>query len=324
MTSATAIAHPNIAFIKYWGDKDPQLRIPANGSISMNLDGLYSRTKVSFDPSLARDELRLGGEFVTGIRHDRVTNFLDHVRQMSEIKDYARVESENNFPSGTGIASSASAFAALSLAASSAAGLQLDEKALSRLARRGSGSACRSVPEGFVEWQAGDEDADSFAFSFAPPDHWDLNDCIAVVSHEHKETGSREGHALAETSLLQASRVADTPRRLDLCRMAILKQDFEAFAEIVELDSNLMHAVMMTSRPQLLYWLPATLAVIQAVRELRSRGTPVCYTIDAGPNVHVLTQGDHAPAVIANLINIPGVSKVLSARPGGAVHLLED
>jgi diphosphomevalonate decarboxylase len=106
--------------------------------------------------------------------------------------------------------------------------------------------------------------------------------------------------------------------------MAILKQDFEAFAEIVELDSNMMHAVMMTSRPQLLYWLPVTLAVIQAVRELRSSGTPVCYTIDAGPNVHVLTQGDHAPAVITNLINIPGVSEVFSARPGGAVHLLED
>jgi diphosphomevalonate decarboxylase len=109
-----------------------------------------------------------------------------------------------------------------------------------------------------------------------------------------------------------------------MCRMAILKKDFDAFAEIVELDSNLMHAVMMTSQPQLFYWQPATLAVIQAVKELRQDGTPVCYTIDAGPNVHVLTPGDHAPGVIANLINIPGVNEVLSASPGRAVHLIED
>jgi diphosphomevalonate decarboxylase len=324
MQSATAVAHPNIAFIKYWGDIDPYLRIPANGSISMNLDGLYTRTTVSFDPEFQKDEFRLGGELITGFRHERVTKFLEHVRQISGMQAYARVESENNFPSGTGIASSASAFAALSLAASSAAGLQLDAKALSRLARRGSGSACRSVPGGFVEWQPGNEDTNSFATSLASPDHWNLNDCIAVVSHEHKETGSHAGHALAETSPLQASRVADTPRRLELCRMAILKKDFEAFAQITELDSNLMHAVMMTSQPQLFYWQPATLAVIQAVKELRQGGTPVCYTIDAGPNVHVLTPGDHAPDVIANLINIPGVNEVLSASPGRAVHLIED
>ena len=174
MQSATAIAHPNIAFIKYWGDIDPELRIPANGSISMNLDGLYTRTTVSFDPELPRDEFRLGGDLITGFRHERVTKFLEHVRQISGMQAYARVESENNFPSGTGIASSASAFAALSLAASSAAGLQLDERDLSRLARRGSGSACRSVPGGFVEWQPGNEDTNSFATSLASADHWNM------------------------------------------------------------------------------------------------------------------------------------------------------
>jgi len=167
MQSATAVAHPNIAFIKYWGDIDPELRIPANGSISMNLDGLYTRTTVSFDPEFQKDEFRLGGELITGFRHERVTKFLEHVRQISGMQAYARVESENNFPSGTGIASSASAFAALSLAASSAAGLQLDERDLSRLARRGSGSACRSVPGGFVEWQPGNEDTNSFLFQAA-------------------------------------------------------------------------------------------------------------------------------------------------------------
>jgi diphosphomevalonate decarboxylase len=321
--SAEAIANPNIAFIKYWGDKDSRLRIPANGSISMNLDNLFTRTSVNFDPALTLDELRLDGEIVSGLPHERVSKFLDHVRQMAGTSDYARVESENNFPTGSGIASSASAFAALSLAASTAAGLHLGEKELSRLARRGSGSACRSVPGGFVEWQVGEDDASSYAFSIAPPDHWELNDCIAVVSQEHKDTGSSQGHLLADSSLLQSVRVGDTSRRLDICRGAILSRDFKAFAEIVELDSNLMHAVMMTSKPRLLYWQPATLAVMQAVVEWRSKGIPVCFTIDAGPNVHVLTPGDFSSRVIANLVQIPGVTEVLSAQPGGAVRLID-
>jgi len=321
LKTATAIANPNIAFIKYWGDKDPMLRIPANGSISMNLSNLHSRTTVSYDSTLERDELILDRKVPDGVAVERVTRFLDHVRHLAGISYYARVESENNFPTGSGIASSASAFAALSLAAGKAAGLQLDERSLSRLARRGSGSACRSVPAGFVEWQSGEDDDSSYAFSIAPPDHWQLYDCIAIVSQEHKETGSREGHALAETSLLQDARVGDTTRRLDLCRQAILNRDFEAFADIVELDSNLMHAVMMTSQPRLFYWKPATLAIMRAVVDWRRNGIPVCFTIDAGPNVHVITLGDHSPRVIADLVQIPGVSKVLVSRPGEAVRL---
>ena len=321
--SAEAIANPNIAFIKYWGDKDSRLRIPANGSISMNLDNLITQTIVSFDPALTSDELQLDGEIVSGLPCERVSKFLDHVRQMAGISDHAKVESENNFPTGSGIASSASAFAALSLAASTAAGLHLGEKELSRLARRGSGSACRSVPGGFVEWQVGKDDASSYAFSIAPPDHWELNDCIAVVSHEHKDTGSSQGHLLADSSLLQSVRVADTSRRLDICRQAILARDFNAFADIVELDSNLMHAVMMTSQPRLIYWQPATLAVMQDADLKKSAKTHVCYTIDAGPNVHVLTPADFAARVIENLVQIPGVTEVLSAQPGGAVRLID-
>jgi diphosphomevalonate decarboxylase len=322
--SATAIAHPNIAFIKYWGDKDHSLRIPANGSISMNLDSLLTRTEVTFDASLEKDEFILDGRDPGEEAVGRVVKFLDHVRQLAGISDYARVCSANNFPMGSGIASSASAFAALSLAASTAAGLNLDEKALSRLARRGSGSASRSVPAGFVEWQAGEDDQSSYSFSISSPDHWELVDCIAIVSQEHKATGSQDGHLLAKTSLLQDVRVADTSRRLDLCRNAILKRDFEAFADTVELDSNLMHSVMMTSRPQLIYWQPATLAVMWAVGEWRKKGTPVCFTIDAGPNVHVITLGDYSSRVIADLIQIPGVKKVLVSRPGAGVRLESD
>jgi diphosphomevalonate decarboxylase len=321
---ATAEAHPNIAFIKYWGNRDERLRLPTNGSISMNLAGLQTRTRVTFEAGQERDEFTLDGQPVSGTRLQRVSVFLDLVRGMARLDLHARVESRNNFPTGAGIASSASAFAALSLAASAAAGLSLSEAELSRLARRGSGSACRSVPGGFVEWQAGESDETSYAFSIAPPEHWDLADCVAIVSRAHKPTGSTEGHGLAGTSPLQASRVAGAPRRLEACRRAILERDFDAFASIVELDSNLMHAVMMTSTPSLLYWQPATLAVMRSVQEWRQSGLPVCYTIDAGPNVHVLCPASVSTQVVESLEGIPGVESVLTSRPGGPARLLDE
>jgi len=322
MQSAVAKANPNIAFIKYWGDFDPCLRIPANGSLSMNLAGLETRTQVTFDTTLRGDQLTVNGQAMGGEGLERVSELLDRVREMAGVQMFARVESENNFLMGAGIASSASAFAALALAASTAAGLRLSERELSRLARTGSGSACRSVPGGFVEWQAGQTDEESYAFSIAPAEHWDLVDCIVVVSQAHKPVGSTEGHALALTSPLQAARVADAPRRLDLCRRAICERDFEAFADIVELDSNLMHAVMITSTPPLLYWQPATVAVMRAVQDWRKDGLAVCYTIDAGPNVHVLCPGEQAGEVERRLWAIEGVQQVMTARPGGPVRLV--
>lgn len=323
MTTATAQASPNIAFIKYWGNRDNALRLPMNGSISMNLDGLFTRTTVSFQPSLPFDELIINGHEVMGAGLDRVSYILDIVRGMANINDRAEIMTENNFPSGAGIASSASAFAALALAGSKAAGLDLSEPDLSRLARRGSGSASRSIPSGFVEWQAGQSEEDSFAFSMAPPDHWNLVDCVAIVSASHKKTGSTEGHSIAPTSPLQAARVADAPRRLEICRNAILNCDFNTFASIVELDSDIMHAVMMTSTPALHYWKPASLDVMNSVRTWRAEGIPVCYTVDAGPNVHVICPETEAHIVEKKLHEINGVKDVLVARAGdGAKNVM--
>ncbi len=323
MSTASALAHPNIAFIKYWGNRDNDLRLPSNGSISMNLDGLFTRTTVSFQPSLPYDELIINGHEVAGRGLERVSFILDLVREIANIKENAEVVSENNFPSSAGIASSASAFAALALAASKAAGLNLSEAELSRLARRGSGSAARSIPGGFVEWQAGTTDEDSYAFPIASPDHWNLADCVAVVSASHKKVGSTDGHALAGTSPLQAARVADAPRRLDLCRRAVLERDFAALAEIVELDSDMMHAVMMTSTPALHYWQPVSMAVMESVRAWRGEGLPVCYTVDAGPNVHVLCPAEVREEAAARLKSLPGVRDVLTAGVGGPARLVE-
>lgn len=320
--TAAAQANPNIAFIKYWGNRNNDLRLPSNGSISMNLDGLYTRTTVSFQQSLPFDELIINGHEVAGKGLNRVSYILDLVREMAGIKMNAEVMSENNFPAGAGIASSAAAFAALALSASKAAGLNLSEAQLSRLARRGSGSACRSIPTGFVEWQMGTGDNDCVAVSIAPSDHWELMDCIAIVSVQHKKTGSTEGHALAWTSPLQATRVADAPRRLDICRAAILNRDFDTFANIIELDSDMMHSVMMTSNPPLMYWQSATLEVFHQVREWRKGGLPVGYTVDAGANVHVICLKEFAKEVEKRLREVPGVSDVLVAGVGGAAHIV--
>ncbi len=320
---ATAVAHPNIAFIKYWGNRDDQLRIPEKGSISMNLEGLTTRTTVRFDSKLKNDTLILNQKLQGGKALQRVSAFLDIVRQKADFNYFAEIVTENNFPTGGGLASSAAAFAALGLAASKAAGLNLNRQELSALARRGSGSACRSIPAGFVEWLPGNEDEDSYAISIAPPNHWELMDCIAIIETDHKSVGSTEGHQLASTSPLQAARVEDAPRRLEICRRAILNRDFETLAQIVELDSNLMHAVMMTSNLPLFYWNPGSLDLMKRIHAWREEGLPVCYTLDAGPNVHILCLNEAMTELRYRLQQIPAVEQILFSRPGGPATLLE-
>jgi len=322
--TASAIAHPNIALIKYWGNKDQKLRIPVNGSISFNLDSLFTKTKVIFDRTFKSDSLSINEQEISGPGLDRVVSFLEIVRDLAEKQVFARVESENNFPVGTGIASSASAFAALSMSSCKAIGLILTEKELSRLARRGSGSACRSIPEGFVEWYPGEADSDSYAESIAPLNHWNLVDIIAVVSIEHKKIGSTAGHELANSSPLQIARVQDTNQRLQIVRQAILEQDFLKMAEMVELDSNFMHAVMMTSNPPLMYWESTSIKIMKIVKEWRAAGIPVCYTLDAGPNVHIITTKGYSDKIISMLPEIKGIKRIYKAGVGGKTRLVED
>lgn len=319
---ASAAAHPNIAFIKYWGNRDALLRLPLTGSISMALDGLETRTSVCFDVNFQADSFTLNGEEQQDESLARVSGFLDHVRELAGSAAFARVESENNFPTAAGIASSASAFAALALAASTAAGLSLDEHALSALARRGSGSACRSVPGGFAEWLPGSTDADSYAVQVAPAAHWNLVDLIVILHAGRKSVGSTEGHALAGTSPLNGLRVAGAPDRLTECRQALLGRDFEHFARVVEADSHWMHAVMRTSSPPLFYWTTDTETILWHVLTWRKQGHALCATVDAGPNVHVIALESELDWTEAQLRGLPGVEQVLCARPGGGARLL--
>lgn len=318
----SAVAHPNIAFIKYWGNRDQYLRIPSNGSISMNLSGLETHTILSPDPELNHDTVILNGITQTGQSLLRVQLFMDHLREICQKKNFFHINSKNTYPASAGLASSSAAFAALAVAGAKAFDLNYSERQLSQLARRGSGSAARSIPDGYVEWMAGTTDKESYAFSLASADHWPLCDCIAIVEESEKEIGSTEGHQLAETSPLQEARVADAKRRLEICRSAILNKDFDALAQIIEQDSQILHAVMISSTPSLIYWNACSLAIMKLIPKWRKSGIPVAFTLDAGPNVHVICPIEHADEISIRIKAILGVQKVIIATVGNGARLL--
>lgn len=318
---ATALAHPNIAFIKYWGNAHDGLRLPANPSLSMNLADLHTVTTVTFSDDFAADDLIVNEQRMIGPSLERVTAILNLIRMQAGLPMPARVESTNNFPTGAGIASSASAFAALAVAGAAAAGLNLDEAALSRLARRGSGSASRSVPNGFCQWLPGSDES-SVATSIAPPEHWDLRDVIVIVSQTHKAVGSTGGHRLASTSSLQAARLAGAEDRLTACREALLARNLAAMGPVIEEDAVIMHGVMMSSHPPLYYWEPATMDIIHATLQWRDEGLPVYFTIDAGPNVHLICEAAHAGDIKARAAQLRGVQQVITSGPGGPARLI--
>jgi diphosphomevalonate decarboxylase len=326
---ATAIAPANIAFIKYWGMRDAAWTLPYNGSISVNLDACLTATSVEFDPALNEDEVTLTlyqqePQTASGQARERVVAHLERMRALAGIETRARVRSANNFPADAGIASSAAAFAALTLATAGALGLHLDTRALSRLARQsGSGSASRSVPTGYVEWYNGDDES-SYAESIAPPQHWDLADIVAVVDTSAKKIGSAANHRLATTSPYFDVRLAGIQERLDGVRAAIVRRDLELLGAIIEADAVSMHVVCMTQVPPSFYWNAGTMAVIQAVRAWREEGLQAFFTIDAGPNVHVICAGHDSAQVHARLQALPEVQFTLLNRPGEGARLVDE
>lgn len=321
---ATAVAPSNIAFIKYWGNADPRTNTPYNSSISMNLSAAQTRTTVEFDPTFTADTLVIDGQPVTGAAKARVSRHLDYIRNLAGAAARARVVSENNFPRGTGIASSASAFAALSLAGTAALNVDLNERKMSELARLGSGSAARSVPDGYVELKAGGGHTTAFAYTLYTSDYWDLRDVVVIVSREEKPVGSSKGHTAAETSPHFATRLAELPARLKAVRRALRTRDFEALGEAIEADAISLHVVAMTSRPPILYWAPATVRLMHAVQAWRREGLPVYFTLDAGPNVHLICEANHEAEVLARLAEVDEVQETLVNRPAKGAHLSDN
>jgi diphosphomevalonate decarboxylase len=324
LPAVTARAHANIALVKYWGKRDAALNLPARGSLSLTLAALTTTATVRFGAELAADRLSLDGRAETGKALARLSEWLDLVRAQAGLSLRAEVVSANDFPTASGLASSASAFAALALAASRAAGLSLDARALSVLARRGSGSAARSIHGGFVRMHAGAaaDGSDAFAEPLAAPD-WPVRMVIAVVGGgEAKEHGSRDAmEHCAETSPLYAGWLACVPRDLDAAERAIRDRDLDALGQVAEANALAMHAAAIASRPGIVYWRPATLACMEAVRALRRRGVPAYFTMDAGPHVKALTGAETAAEVAAALAAVPGVTGVMvsAAGPGAEV-----
>jgi len=321
---ATAIAPANIAFIKYWGKRDEKLRIPANTSISMNLSAAFTSTTVEFSKNLSRHHIELVDEMFSDKEISRIVLHLDRIRDRAGIAQFAKVITKNTFPKGTGIASSASGFAALTVAASAAAGLSLSEKELTILARLGSGSACRSIPNGFVEWTTGEESDDSYACSLYPPEYWDLRDILCIVETKTKEVSSATGMEFAQTSPLWETRQNEIPERIAQLKQALREKNFQLFGEIIEEDCLSMYKVMNTQVSPLFYWTKTTEDCIKEVQANRASGTLAYFTIDAGPNVHIICEGNSEKKVVDRVKRILGVQSVLINKPSVGAHLIKE
>jgi len=323
----TAIANSNIAIIKYWGMRDERAVLPTNSSISFTMDDrLQTTTSVEFDESLKKDEMLLDGQPASEKECTRVTEFLEIVRASAKNAGFARIVSNNSFPKAAGLASSASGFAALAAAASKAAGLELSEEQLSALARRGSGSASRSIFGGAVEWQAGKkkDGSDCHGEQLSPPERWrELRNVIAITSSREKRISSMEAmKRTVKTSKLFHARLKGVEERLALVRKAIAENDFEGMAPATMQESDSMHAVMLDSWPPVVYLNEISLHIMRKVVELNElHGRPVAaYTFDAGPNAHVFTTSKHEDDVKKALGEVWGIEKIMTCWIGNGIR----
>ncbi|HLU65323.1 MAG TPA: diphosphomevalonate decarboxylase [Kofleriaceae bacterium] len=325
----TARAHANIALVKYWGKRDPVLNLPAAGSLSLTLGALTTTATVeAWDGP--EDRLVLGGQEVTGPALARFSSWLDLVRERAGTRARFRADSANDFPTASGLASSASAYAALALAASRAAGLALEPRALSVLARRGSGSAARSIFGGLVAMRAGRaaDGSDAHAEPLMSADQldrdWPLAMVVAVVGGGAvKSLSSRAAmEHCAETSPLYAGWLASVPGDLAAARAAIERRDLHALGEVAERSALTMHAAALASRPTIAYFRPATIALMDAVHELRRAGATAFYSMDAGPHVKVLTTPAESARVAERVGQVPGVTGVIVSPPGGPAEIV--
>jgi diphosphomevalonate decarboxylase len=319
----TARARANIALAKYWGKNDLALNLPAVPSVSVTLDPMITETRVSLDAKLDADELLLGGAPANEKETRRAQRVLDRIRSEVSAKDRARIVSVNHFPTASGLASSASGFAALVAAARRAYGLPRDPAKESALARWASASAARSIFGGFVSLPAGTPGDDSLAaIPLHPASHWDIRLTVAVITEGRKDVGSTDGMGLSkETSPYYDAWVAATPAMAKKIESAIAARDLAVLGPLAEHSFASMHALALSTSPPTLYFQPGSLAALATVRKLRADGVPVFATMDAGPHVKALSLAEDAPRVKAALDATPGVLRTLDARPGPDVEV---
>jgi diphosphomevalonate decarboxylase len=322
---ATAIAHPNVALIKYWGKANEELKTPMNNNISVTVDGLYCKVTVEFSEKYEKDSATVNGKEPEKKVMERAVEHIDRIRKMAGIKTRARGAVEMNFPIGVGLASSSAGFAALSLAASKAADLQLDKKQLSILARNGSGSSCRSIYGGFVEWLKGKSGKDSYAVQLADEKWFDIRIISAVVSTKERMVDTRGGMKIAkETSPLYYARLKFVEKQLPVMKKAIKERDFTTIGKVAERDCMLLHATAITADPILIYWTPETLKIMHSVRVWRGEGLEAYYTVDTGANVHIFCLPENEEEIIKRLQGLEGIIEVHKNKPGAGARLAQE
>jgi diphosphomevalonate decarboxylase len=315
---ATAVAHPNIALAKYWGKRPGEGNVPAVPSLSVTLAGMSTTTTVSFDDQLADDELVLGGqrEEPSSRAKQRASSLLDEVRAAASIGTYARVRSTNDFPTASGLASSASGFAALALAAVRAAQLDWSAAEVAALARRSSASAARSLFGGFVELDG------ATVRPVAGPEALPLRVLVCVTTEAAKTTSSTDGMRLTqESSPYYDAWLSDAPAAHREMRAALLAGDFARVGALAERSALAMHACAMAAG--VIYVSGATLAALGEVRAMRASGLATFATIDAGPHLKCLVLEPDVAAARARLARVPGVLRLIEARPGDGARIVD-
>ncbi|HLD56974.1 MAG TPA: diphosphomevalonate decarboxylase [archaeon] len=329
MSKATATAHSNIALVKYWGKRNSELMLPQNGSISMTVSDLNVNTTVEFG-SFPEDSLVINNQKLnkgTEEYDDYVGIFLNVVRNIVKKDLKAKIVSESNFPIAAGLASSAAGFAALALATSKALDLPTDEKSVSILARRGSGSASRSISGGFVEWKRGEKEdgTDSVAVQIAPKDHWsEFRMLTTIVTSSAKKVKSRAGMAQTlKTCPYYKGWLESVNQDLDIVRKGILEKDFTSVGQTSEFNALKMHATMMTTKPPIIYWMPSTLEIMQSVMAWREEGLESYFTMDAGPQVKVMCLQKDVLELKKRVSELSGVQQVIECKPGDGARLLD-
>ncbi len=325
MKKITAKAQSNIALVKYWGKKDDGLRLPKNSSVAIALDEAYTLTTVEFNEKYKEDEVELLGQGFEEDEAEKVKKHLDRVRKLANIQTKAKVVSKNNFPKSAGMASSASGFAALSMAAANAADLTLSEREMSVLARNGSGSASRSIPGGVSVWYTADDDQGSYAEKIDYPKDWDIKVLLVMAEDTSaKKVSTTEAMAMASTSPYFSESVIQAEKNIVSLKKSMANGDWSAFGKVVEDECCRLHAICMTQSPNILYWRGITIEVFQALYRLRDQGVEAFFTVDAGPHVHVVCRGKDVETVKLTLNKLSGIKTIIECGIGGGAKLVED
>ena len=316
---AIAEAHPNIALIKYWGKRDGPDNVPATPSLSITLSQLRTRTRVRIEPSSDR-VVKLNGQVVRDAKIDACLDRL--IARGGRASRGVRVDTDNNFPTAAGLASSASGFAALITAMNEALRLQMSDDERSIEARRASASAARSLYGGFVTLSGGDDAATWIARPELQADAWPLAVVVAICSDRPKAVSSSVGMLQSKSSPFYARWTEAAATDFTEARVAVASRDFDRLGAIAEGNCLAMHAVMLSARPALSYWTPATVACMSRIRELRDDGERVFFTIDAGPQVKAVCEPGSVERVRSALAAVPGVQDVVAVGLGGPARVV--